>query len=393
MTRILFVNHVSRISGAERSLLDIVRHIDRSRFDPVVALPPGGELTESLCQCGVRCFPIPLRRFRKTNNPWHLVVSLLNVVRVTYQLTQLIRRERIAIVHANSNTAQIYAGPASRLAGVPCIWHTRDLATLGALGLWLNRFSSRTLAISDCVRRHVAPFTHQADTLQTLHNGIDSNLVAPRGKTRNRLPSNSLEPQPGSLFHDGPVIGMISQLVPWKNHIAFIETAARVAMIQPDARFVIAGDDLFGEHRAYRTTLEARIAQLELKGRLLFTGHLPDIIPLLESIDVLIHPALREPLGRVILEAMAMEKPVVAVNACGPAEIIRHGIDGLLTASDRAEELTEATLRLIRDPVLAGQIGTAARQRVEQDFNICHKIRVIESLYVELLSKRGTPCV
>ena len=374
--RILFVNHVSRISGAERSLLDILRHIDRSRFEPIVALPPGGELTEALRQCGVRCLPLPLRRICKTTNPWRLAVSLLNVVKVTVQLTRLIRRERIALVHANSNTAQIYAGPAARLSGVPCIWHTRDLVTLGLLGPWLNRFSSRTIAISDCVHRHVSLCIHPPNKLRTIYNGIDIS-----------------GPQTGTLLHKGPVFGMIAQLVPWKNHGAFIETAARLATILPDARFVIAGDDLFAEHRGYRTTLESKIAQLGLKDRLLFTGHLPDVTPLLESIDVLIHPAVREPLGRVILEAMAREKPVVAVNACGPAEIIRHGIDGLLAASDRAEDLAEEALCLIHNPLLAGQLGAAGRQRVEQDFNIRNKIREIEALYDDLLSDRSTPCV
>jgi len=374
--RILFVNHVSRISGAERSLLDILRHIDRSRFEPIVALPPGGELTEALRQCGVRCLPLPLRRICKTTNPWRLAVSLLNVVKVTVQLTRLIRRERIALVHANSNTAQIYAGPAARLSGVPCIWHTRDLVTLGLLGPWLNRFSSRTIAISDCVHRHVSLCIHPPNKLRTIYNGIDIS-----------------GPQTGSLSHKGPVFGMIAQLVPWKNHGAFIETAARLATILPDARFVIAGDDLFAEHRGYRTKLESKIAQLGLKDRLLFTGHLPDVTPLLESMDVLIHPAVREPLGRVILEAMAREKPVVAVNACGPAEIIRHGIDGLLAASDRAEDLAEEALCLIHNPLLAEQLGAAGRQRVEQDFNIRNKIREIEALYDDLLSDRSTPCV
>ncbi len=391
--RILFINHVSRISGAERSLLDMLRHIDRSRFEPIVALPPGGELTESLQQCGVRCFPLPLRRICKTTNPWHLAVSLLNVIKVTVQLTRLIRRERIALVHANSNTAQIYAGPAARLSGVPCIWHTRDLVTLGLLGPWLNRFSSRTIAISESVHRHVSPFIHQPNILRTIYNGIDINLIAPLGKSQNSLPNGPLGPQTGSLFHKGPVFGMIGQLVPWKNHGAFIETAARLAAILPDARFVIAGDDLFGEHRDYRTTLESKIAQRELQDRLLFTGHLPDVTPLLESIDILIHPAVREPLGRVILEAMAKGKPVVAVNACGPAEIIRHGIDGLLAASDRAEDLAEEALCLIHNPLLARQLGEAGRQRVEQDFNVRKRIMEIEALYDELLSDRSTPCV
>jgi glycosyltransferase involved in cell wall biosynthesis len=218
---------------------------------------------------------------------------------------------------------------------------------------------------------------------------------------------------------------MIAQLVPWKNHLAFIEAAARLASALPDARFVIAGDDLFGEHPAYRAELEARIARLgtpdrpcavssswrraarpapshcldtkaaaepsaatpNLKNRIFFAGYQPDIGPLLATCDVLIHPATREPLGRVILEAMAAGKPVVAVNAGGPAEIIRHEQDGLLTASDAPDELAAAALRLIRDPALAERLGAAARQRVRADFDIRRTVLEVEALYTRLLTQ------
>jgi glycosyltransferase involved in cell wall biosynthesis len=185
---------------------------------------------------------------------------------------------------------------------------------------------------------------------------------------------------------------MVAQLVPWKNHLAFIEAAARLAASLPTARFVIAGDDLFGEHPAYRTALERRAEQLGLKDRLVFAGYRLDIGALLNTCDVLIHPATREPLGRVILEAMAAGKPVVAVNAGGPAEIVRHERDGLLTATAAPDELAAAALRLIQDPALAERLGATARQRVGDGFDIRRTVREIEALYAKLLCPRGTPC-
>jgi glycosyltransferase involved in cell wall biosynthesis len=383
--RILYINHVSRVSGAERSLLDLLHHLDRSRFEPLVALPPGGELTDLLRQTGVSCHAVPLRRLHKTVNPIRLAADLLNAIRIVWQLTRLIRRERITLVHANSTTAQVYAGIAARLGGIPCVWHVRDLVNLGPLGFWLARFSSLTIAISDSVRRHVEPYLRNSARLRTLPNGIDLEEFRPHD--RRAEVRRSLGIAPGA-----PVFGMVGQFVPWKGHGAFIEAAARLAAALPAARFVVAGDDLFREHSGYREELEARATELGLKHSLLFTGYRPDMANLIEAFDVLIHPAAREPLGRVILEAMAMGKPVVAVNAEGPAEIVRHGLDGLLSPTNRPEELAEAALRLITDPSLAERLGAAARLRVEQSFDIRQKVREIEALYDELPAGGGSSC-
>jgi glycosyltransferase involved in cell wall biosynthesis len=428
--RILLVNHVSRIGGAERSLLDLVRHLDRTRFEPQVALPADGELPAKLKELGITCHFLPLRRLHRTYNPFALAGAAISVSAVAGQLARLIRREQIALVHANSTTAQLYAGSAARQSGVPCLWHVRDLALPGLLGRWLAARASAIVAISDCVRRQVAPYARDPTCVATIRHGIDlqpcrrhpSPLSSPpRGEAEkgepdtaspgvgpwevtlsNKTPSPSRGEGRGegtcSRFipngGDGraPLFLMVAQLVPWKNHLAFIEAAARLAASLPTARFVIAGDDLFGEHPAYRTALERRAEQLGLKDRLVFAGYRLDIGALLNTCDVLIHPATREPLGRVILEAMAAGKPVVAVNAGGPAEIVRHERDGLLTATAAPDELAAAALRLIQDPALAERLGATARQRVGDGFDIRRTVREIEALYAKLLCPRGTPC-
>jgi len=383
--RILFLNHVSRVSGAERSLLDLLRRLDRNRFEPIVVAPAGGELADLLERAAVPHYALPLRRLCKTLNPLRLTSDFLNVASVVPRLARLIRRERIALVHANSSTAQVYGGPAARWCGVPCVWHNRDLVNLGPLGRWLGRTASCTIAISECVRRHTEEAVGDSSPVKTLYNGIELEEWVCRGE-RSRIRAELGIP-PGA-----PVFGMIGQLVPWKRHGVFIEAAALVAATLPEARFPIAGDDRFGDSRASRAELEARAAGFGLGGKVLFAGYRPDIARFLEGLDVLIHPATREPLGRAILEAMAMGKPVVAVNACGPGEIIRDGVDGLLTASGAPAELAAAALRLMREPGLADRIGDAARRRVEEQFNIRRTIRDMEAVYDGLAPRKEPPC-
>lgn len=394
--RILYVNHVARIGGAERSLVDLLRRLDRQRFEPVAVLPGPGELADELAACGVPCHYLPLRRLRKTANPLRLLGVAANVVRVAHGLTALIRAERIGLVHANSNTAQLYAGPAARRAGMPCLWHTRDLVTLGPLGWWLDHHATRTLAISECVGRHVARYTRDQAKLRIVYSriAIPGTMAKQERSTHGAAgtPSPYQECDASPERPEEPVIGMIGQLVPWKGQRAFVEMAALVAAAVPEARFLVVGGDLFNEHRAYRAELEARVAELGLTSRLTFTGYRPDAAALLAGLDVLVHPAEREPLGRVVLEAMAAAKPVVAVNACGPCEIIRHEVDGLLTPTAAPEALAAAVLSLMRDPGLAARLGAAARQRIERDFEIGETVRQMEAIYGEVLSRGVGSC-
>ncbi len=380
--RILYVNHVGRMSGAERSLLDLVRRLDRGRFEPEAVIPGPGELADELARAGVRCHILPLRRLHKTLNPFRLIAALVNVCVVSRRLAGLIRREHIALVHANSNTAQLYAGGAARLAGVPCVWHTRDLVALGPVGRWLDHTSACTIAIADGVRRHVERYVRDREKLRTIHNGIELPEPAPSG-VRSMVRAELGVP-PGV-----PLCGMVGQLVPWKGHRTFIEMAARLHAVLPDAHFVIVGADLFDEHRSYRRQLEDRAGELGLADRLVFTGYRRGVSDVLAGLDVLVHPSTCEPLGRVILEAMAAGTPVVAVNAWGPAEIIRDGVDGLLTATNQPDELAAAVLRLLRDSELAGRLGQAGRRRVERDFRIGDTVSRIEAIYDDLLQTRG----
>ena len=87
-----------------------------------------------------------------------------------------------------------------------------------------------------------------------------------------------------------------------------------------------------------------------------------------------------------------MAEPVVAVDACGPSEIIRNGVDGLLTASGEPAELAAAALRLIREPGLAARIGEAAHVRVAEQFDIRRTVQDVEAVYAGLLRQKERPC-
>lgn len=187
---------------------------------------------------------------------------------------------------------------------------------------------------------------------------------------------------------EGPVVVGIGQLVPWKNHELFLDAAAIVHRARPEVRFAIAGSEELADGRVRRSALEARIARNGLQGAVEFLGFRSDIPDLLAAADLLVHAAHPEPFGRVIVEAMASGKPVVAVRGGhGPAEILRDGIDGWLVAP-QAPALADAVLRSLQ---VSGENGEGARKRAQKLFDRKVMARRVMDVYLELLANGRRP--
>jgi glycosyltransferase involved in cell wall biosynthesis len=139
-----------------------------------------------------------------------------------------------------------------------------------------------------------------------------------------------------------------------------VEAMPRVLRSYPNASCVVVG----GEHAMepdYPRFLGRRIAELGLGDRVLLAGLQPNVPVWMQAMDVVVHASDHEPFGIVILEAMALEKPVVAGDAGGPTEILTEGETGLLTPYGDAEALASAILRYLDDPAFARRVGRAAR--------------------------------
>lgn len=367
---ILYVSHVSVLGGAERSLLDLVTGLDRSRFAPLVALPDEGPLRRALGN--VPCFRVPLHRLCRTRNALRLVHHALTVLGAGMQIRRIARRHAVAVLHANSTTAQFAVRFASATTGIPAVWHCRDLAPLPPLARQLAAGKTRVVAISNAVAAHLRGGGLPPNRIVRIYNGI--NTTGPHGSPgmfRSEL----------GLSRDHVLYGMIGQLVPWKRHELFLDAAAIIAAEQPAARFAVVGADLFGDHPAYLPSLQARASRAGLSDRVVFPGYREDIADVMLDLDVVVHPAAREPFGRVVAEAMALARPVVAVDAAGPGELIEHEQTGLLVPPESPQALARAALRLSRDTPLAARLGQAARARIETDFSLGAFLDRMEQLY------------
>lgn len=350
--KVLLVDGVAELGGAQRSLLELAQVL-HGRGVELLAAVPQGPLAAALCAAGVPVRQLPALRLHARLS-LRTAQELVAVWRARRVLAHLVRDERPDLVHANGILAAAVAvgGGARR---VPVVWHLRDLVLRRWLVRWVCRRVAGVLAISEAVAAVVTELVplSQRSKIRLLRNGVDTAHFRPGERAQAR--------QAFQLPPDLPLVGMLAHLVPWKRHDLFLEVAAAVRRARPEVQFVLAGRDLCRNHPQLRSTLEAQAAVAGLTGALHWVASLDDVAALLPALDVLLHPAADEPFGRVVCEAMAAGIPVVAARRAGPATLVPDGIGGYLVAPDDAEAFGRQVLQVLADPAAARAMGAQAR--------------------------------
>jgi len=305
--RMLFVNHTSRMGGAEYSLLEVLRRLPDYGIEAVVTVPAGA-FAEALSAAGIAVECLPLHAPGRPRTLTGLGRGLVAVVTDTLRLHRTIRRLQPLLVHANSAKSAFPAALAARSLGIPCVWHCRDLRPPGSR--LLIRLCHRVVAISQTVARSLPA----SPKVAVIANGIDLERFDPARMSQHEA-RGALGIPVGT-----PLVLMVADIIPWKRHDLFLEAAAQVHRKRPMVQFAVAGGDR-GEHPELLARLKVQTAALGLTGVVRWLGPCPDIVPWLAAADVLLHPAGDEPFGRVVCEALALECRVVVADSGGAAEI------------------------------------------------------------------------
>jgi glycosyltransferase involved in cell wall biosynthesis len=348
---VVFLDHCAQLSGAELSLSRLLPALTRG-VDAHVILAEDGPLVDRLRAAGasVEVLPMPTRaRLLRRDRVRGTAAALLAILPTAAYCVRLRRRLRIIrpdVVHTNSLKSALYGGLSARAAGIPVIWHVHDRIAadyLPSSAVRLVRRSARWFA--------TALIANSEATRASLRGAGRGARVIPSPvevTERPRVPHRFLR------------VAMVGRLAPWKGQVLFLSAFAK-AFPGGSERAVIVGGALFGEE-SYERGLRVLADQLGITDRVEFRGFREDVAAELAEVDVVVHcSTMPEPFGQVVVEGMAAGLPVVAANAGGPAEVIRHDVDGLLYPMSDEGALAATLQTLAADPGLRERLSTAAR--------------------------------
>ena len=364
MPIVVVSNHGHIVGGGELSLLGLLGGLDRGRWAPVVVVPEDGAVAGRARELGLPVHVIPLPSLRRPGPA---------VARSVGALRRLTAETRAGLIHANGSRAMVYAGLAGRLGGRPVVWHVRIAERSGALDCALYALATAVIVISRAVARRFA--WARGEKIRLIHNGVDLARFSPRPPSRDLRIALGLPPSV-------PVAASVGRFIPLKGYADLIEAAALVEKVTPGVHWVLVGDgELKGE-------LLAQARRLGLGSQVHFAGWRDDIPDVLALCDLFVFPTASEAFGRVLIEAMAAAKPVVATDVGGIPEIVLDGETGLLVPPRQPEPLAGAVLTLLNDAARAERLGAAGRRRAHADFSLARHAEAVQALYDQLLPER-----
>jgi len=348
--------------GTERQMIELVRRLDRSRWNVYVAcFRAHGAWFERAAEAAESVATFPIDSFKSRG-----------MLRQMWAFARWCRSQRIAVVHTAALPSNVFGLPAAALARVPVrVGNRRELnpgKSRAAIVLQRAAYScahvivANSGAAADRLRREYVP----GPKVTVIPNGLDATPHAPR-PPRARLRK----------------IVMVANLRVEKGHDVLIDAAADVLRAVPDAQFdlVGAGPEL--------DDLRARARARGVADAVTFAGHCGDIAARLADADVFVLPSRSEAFPNAVLEAMAAGLPIVASAVGGILELIDDGRTGVLIPAGDHRALAHALCRVIADAPHAARLGEAARVDACARYSFDRMVAAFEQLYLTELARRG----
>ena len=373
--------------GPEKTILFSAKEVDRSAFDMHIAyLKSRNDRDFNLHE---RARMLDVDNFVTIEEDYKFDFAALQ------SLLQLLRTRQIDILHAHCYKSDLYGlllrryhpmkllttahGP---LASLRYFWASQNWRVryiYDTLDLFLLRYFDRVIMVSDTMRPVISRYGVKPDRLEWVRNAIDSNVFCRRGAIDAAFKRELAIPP------EATVVGAVGRLNGEKDYPNFLAAAKLLLEGRPDLYFVIAGK---GE---LEKSLRRKSEELGVSTRVKFLGHFQDVRRVYEIMDVYVLSSTREGLPNTVLEAMAMEVPIVATDVDGVREAVTGGREALLAPPCDAAALARGIERVLDDAELRGSLVSAAREKVEQEFSFPRRMRRIENIYREVMGRAAVP--
>lgn len=372
--RVTFVITHLTIGGAEIMLLELLSHLDRSRFQPtVVSLIGMAEVGPRIAELGIPVHTLGMR----PGVPSPVLF---------WRLVRLLKQLKPDVVSTWMYHADLLGGVAARLADCPnVIWglHHSDLSRTGvkrstrlviqSCALLSGMVPARIISCSIRAKEVHEAAGYRAGKIQVIPNGLDLSRFAPDPSAR-----ASVREELG-LAPSTPLVGLVARFDPLKNHVGFIEAAVKVLRQIPEAHFLLAGTGVDAENEI----LQSAIARYAVEDHFHLLGRRDDVPRLMAALDVLASASFGEAFPIVLGEAMACCIPCVVTDVGDSAEIVAD--TGRTIAPCDMDGLARELVAVLRLPAAErAALGERARARVAANYEIGHVARLYQAVFDEV---------
>lgn len=367
---ILFLHSSSEMYGSDRSLLYLMKMLDKNKYRLTVLLPCDGPLVTELKKVSgvtVEIYEVAVLR-RKNLSVKGMAQYCHDFFSSFGHIKRMIKAQHIDVVY--TNVAVVFPGAIAAKLSKDCksVWHIREIIKSkkerAIVSFIVNHFADVIIANSRATGEAICKDTRK---LRVVYNAVDVRDTAVIHTDKKEI-----------------VVGMAGRINRWKGQKLFVDMAEIVHRKRPDVKFVIAGSAYTGEEYL-EAELRDYIDKKGLSGTVQLLGQINDMDSFYQSLDIFVLPSIQpEPFGLVVIEAMEKRLPVIATNHGGPVEIIDDGKEGYLVPFDTADVMAERCLLLCDDWKLRERIGEEAQKKKRNMFSLEKTVSGIDSVLQSL---------
>lgn len=303
------------------------------------------------------------------------------------RLARYIKHNQIDIIHGTEKPRDAFYGVLlAKVTGAKSVIHLHVKCEdwISPLVRWAMGQADAIIGVSRFVADSAIAYGYHADRTYAVLNSIDASQWDPQI-------DGSAVRREFNIAPDMAVLSIISRLFHWKGHTELLKALALVKERTPRFRLLLVGED---DPRAtpgrgsYTSELKALAQELGLTDHVVFTGFRKDVKELLAASDVYAMPSFEEPCAVAFLEAMAMAKPIVALESGGTSQLVDQGKAGFLARPGDISALADYLALLIEQPALRQSMGIYARERVKQYFTPQRLANDVEQVYRSILADK-----
>lgn len=383
--KVVYICSTAEHSGANIQLLEMLKKMNGWENKPLVMTPPieEGSLPAAFEKLGLRVERLRMSVINaKLRDPLEFGRFCTGIIKDLVKFTRYFQKANLELVHINA--ANIMAcGIAARICGKACVWQIHEILTPVVVRrivyFLIALIAHKIVTISVPVAKAFPTWAQKK--IKVVHDGVDIERFQPS------ISGAEIREEFG-IPVEAPVIGMVGRFVPRKGHRLFIRSCAMVAKAYPEVHFILVGQK-FPAYASYLQEINQLAGSLGLSPKMHFVYWHLDVPKIIAAFNIaVLASTLPEGFGLVLIEAMAMGKPVVATKVGGVIDIVTEDV-GYLVPPEDEQAMSTALANLLADEKMAERMGQAGRKRVLKHFTSDQSASRMEQVYRSLLPSKN----